>query len=280
MIVTFLGTGTSYGVPFVGCTCAVCRSRDPRNKRLRASVVIESSPAEPNAAESGSAEPNAAEPNAAEPFRILIDTGPDLRTQLLREDISRIDAVLWTHSHNDHIIGLDDMRPVTNICGYVPGYGARDTIEALQKIFGYALVPGRAEPFFPRLTPHIVEPLQQLELGPLRVTPLRIAHGRADILAFKIESAGKSLVYATDCSHIYPESWPHFENLDLLVIDALRHAEHPTHFSVAQSLEVVSRAQPARTLFTHMAHDLDHETTNDSLPPGVRLAYDGQRVVL
>ncbi len=265
MIVTFLGTGTSYGVPFVGCGCAVCRSRDPRNKRLRASVLIESI---------------SAESDAGEPFRILIDTGPDLRTQLLREEVSKIDAVLWTHSHNDHIIGLDDMRPITNICGYVPGYGARGTIEALQKIFGYALVPDRAEPFFPRLTPHIIEPLQEFELGPFRITPLRIAHGRADILAFKLEAEGKAFVYATDCSHIYEESWPHFENLDLLVIDALRYVEHPTHFSVAQSLEVVSRVEPARTLFTHMAHDLDHEKTNDLLPHGVKLAYDGQRVVL
>lgn len=263
MIVTFLGTGTSYGVPFVGCTCEVCLSRDTRNKRLRASILVESQPSD-----------------GAEPFRILVDTGPDLRTQLLREGISRLDAVLWTHSHNDHVIGLDDMRPITNACGYVPGYGARDTIEQLHKIFGYALTPGRAEPFFPRLTPHVVEPLQPFELGPLRITPLRIAHGRADILAYKFESEGKSLVYATDCSHIYPKAWPHFENLDLLVIDALRYAEHPTHFSVAQSLEVVSIVHPTRTLFTHMAHDLDHEETNASLPPGVKLAYDGQRVVV
>jgi len=261
MIVTFLGTGTSYGVPFVGCRCAVCLSRDTRNKRLRASILVESS--------AGS--------NA---FRILVDTGPDLRTQLLREEISKLDAVLWTHSHNDHVIGLDDMRPITNACGYVPGYGARDTIETLQKIFGYALTQGREEPFFPRLTPHIVEPGQAFELGPFQITPLRIAHGRADILAYKFESEGRSFVYATDCSHIYPESWACFENLDLLTIDALRHAEHPTHFSVAQALEVVNIVHPKRTLFTHMAHDLDHEETNATLPPAVKLAYDGQRVVL
>jgi phosphoribosyl 1,2-cyclic phosphate phosphodiesterase len=260
MIVTFLGTGTSYGVPFVGCRCAVCLSRDTRNKRLRASILVES--------------------DDAEPFRILVDTGPDLRTQMLREDIARIDAILWTHSHNDHIIGLDDMRPITNICGYVPGHGARDTIEQLQKIFGYALTPGRAEPFFPRISPHIIEPFGSFALGPFTITPLRIAHGRADILAYKFELDGKSFVYATDCSHIYEETWPHLENLDLLTIDALRYIEHPTHFNIAQSLEVVKKTAPKRTLFTHMAHDLDHEETNAALPPGVRLAYDGQRVVL
>ena len=263
MIVTFLGTGTSYGVPFVGCRCRVCLSRDTRNKRLRSSILVESDA-----------------PDGAEPFRILVDTGPDLRTQLLREEISRVDAVLWTHSHNDHIIGLDDMRPITNVCGYVPGYGARDTIETLHKIFGYALTQGRAEPFFPRLTPHTVLPEQAFELGPFSITPLRIAHGRADILAYKFESQGKSFVYATDCSHIYPETWAHLEGLDLLTLDALRPTEHPTHFSLGQALDAVERAQPERALFTHMAHDLDHEETNASLPPHVRLAYDGQRAVL
>lgn len=263
MIVTFLGTGTSYGVPFVGCGCAVCRSHDPRNKRLRASILVESDAGE-----------------GSEPFRILVDTGPDLRTQLLREGLSRIDAILWTHSHNDHVIGLDDMRPVTNICGYVPGYGSRDTIEALHKIFGYALIQGREEPFFPRLTPHVVEAGQSFELGPFQIMPLRIAHGRADILAYKFQSAGKSFVYATDCSHIYEETWPHLEHLDLLTIDALRPAEHPTHFSIGQALVVVGACKPRRALFTHMAHDLDHEEANASLPPGVKLAYDGQHVVL
>jgi phosphoribosyl 1,2-cyclic phosphate phosphodiesterase len=265
MIVTFLGTGTSYGVPFVGCDCAVCLSTDSRNKRLRASILVEA-PAADSAGENG------------EPFRILVDTGPDLRTQLLRERVSRINAILWTHAHNDHIIGLDDMRPVTNICGYVDGYGNADTIAKITENFAYALVPGRAEPFFPRITPHTVEPFDVLELGPFRVTPLRIAHGRTDILALKFECAGKSFVYATDCSDIYPESWPHFENLDLLSIDALRHREHPTHFSLAQSLAVAERVRPKQTLFTHMAHDLDHEETNAALPHGVRLAFDGLRV--
>ena len=262
MIVTFLGTGTSYGVPFVGCECAVCLSDDPRNKRLRASILVE------------------ADQGEGEPFRILVDTGPDLRTQLLRAGVNRVDAILWTHWHNDHVIGLDDMRPITNLCGYVPGYSARPTIEHIGRIFEYALVQGRAEPFFPRITPHIIEPFETFNLGPFSLTPLRIAHGRADILAWKFESGGKSFVYATDCSHIYPETWPHLENLDLLTLDALRPAEHPTHFSLGQALEAVERARPTRALFTHMAHDLDHEEANAALPSGVRLAYDGQRVVL
>jgi phosphoribosyl 1,2-cyclic phosphate phosphodiesterase len=262
MIVTFLGTGTSYGVPFVGCDCEVCRSSDPHNKRLRASITVEV------AQEDGSL------------FRVLVDTGPDLRAQLLREGISRIDAVLWTHTHNDHIIGLDDLRPVTNVCGYVPGYGSREVIGQLHNIFDYALTPGRVEPFFPRITPHVLEPYEAVTLGGMSVRALTIKHGQRDIFAYRFEAGGKAFVYATDCSGIPEESWPFFEGLDLLAIDALRPREHPTHFSVGQSLSVAARVRPTRTLFTHMAHDLDHAPANAELPQGVALAFDGQRVVV
>jgi phosphoribosyl 1,2-cyclic phosphate phosphodiesterase len=262
MQVTFLGTGTSYGVPHIGCDCAVCTSTDAHNKRLRSSVLVEH-----------------------EGTHILVDTTPDLRAQLLRCDARRLDAVLWTHWHNDHVVGVDDLRPLCNMQGYIPGYGSAQTLESLRKSFGYVFVEGREYDGFPRINITEVNAGQVLEIGMLRVTALQIQHGRSEIFAYRFEArvlAGKEnitadapvFVYATDCSAVPEHTRAAMRDADLLVLGALRHREHPAHFTVAQALEESQRLQARRTLFTHIAHDLDHEETNAHLPAGAALAYD------
>lgn len=260
MKLTFLGTGTSYGVPFVGCDCVVCRSDDAHDKRLRASILVES--------------------DDEAPTRLLIDTTPDLRQQLLRAGVDWVSAVLWTHSHNDHIIGLDDVRPLCDRAGYIDGYGNADTIAHLNRVFDYIFEPGRTHGGFPRMTGHVLQPGQSLERGDIRVKAIPIMHGRRAIFAYRFDAGGRSVVYATDCSHIPDESRAMMRGADVLVLDALRHKEHPAHFSVGQALEVVADLRPGRAFFTHIAHDLEHSATNAALPDGVQLAYDGQSVIV
>lgn len=262
MRLTFLGTGTSYGVPYIGCDCAVCRSKDPRNKRLRCSILVEGGHAE-------------GAPDGAYRSRLLVDTTPDLRQQLLRAGVSQVDAVLWTHAHNDHIIGLDDIRPLCDRSGYIDGYGNADTLAHLKSVFAYIFEQGRDHGGFPRMTEHPLAPRQSVALGDVNVKPIPIMHGRREIFAYKFMCGGRTLVYATDCSAIPDASWTLMQNADVLVLDALRRKEHPTHFSVDQALHAVTRLRPGRAFFTHIAHDLDHNATNLSLPKGVELAYDG-----
>ena len=167
MNLRFLGSGTSYGVPYIGCDCAVCTSDDPRDKRLRASILVEQGDTS-----------------------VIVDTGPDFRQQCLRAHVTHLDAILWTHLHNDHIIGLDDVRPLTDKQGYIPGYGDAATLGRLTEIFDYVFVQERDHPGFPRVTPHVVEPLQKLKLGEIEVTPLQIYHGERAILSYQFEHAG------------------------------------------------------------------------------------------
>ena len=257
MKLIFLGTGTSHGLPYVGCECRVCTSTDPLNKRLRSSVLIENEDAS---------------------TRLLVDTSPDVRQQFLREKISRISAVLYTHTHNDHLIGLDDLRPVSDIVGYIPIYASESTMAQAQNIFGYGFVQGRDHPGFPRFTPHVIEERVPFEIADFRITPVPVIHGRAEILAYRFEQGGRTLVYATDCSHIPDESWELMQDADVLVIDALRHREHPTHFNIEQAIAASRRLRAKHTFFTHFAHDLDHHETQSQLPPGFEMSYDGLRV--
>jgi phosphoribosyl 1,2-cyclic phosphate phosphodiesterase len=253
MRLRFLGTGTSYGVPYLGCTCAVCTSSDPRDKRLRASIVVESGET-----------------------RLLVDTGPDFRQQCLRADIMTLDAILWTHAHNDHIIGLDDIRPFSDRAGYLAGYADAKTGERLLNIFHYCFVPGRDHPGFPRATLNLIEPFQKLRFDAISVTPLPISHGRAgEILAYEFEENGQRAVYASDCVGIPDASLQKMKGCDVFIVDALRQAEHPNHFSVAQALEASREIGAKCTFFTHITHELGHAETEAALPDGVKVAFDG-----
>ena len=245
----FLGTGTSIGVPVVGCACATCQSSDPRNNRTRTSVAI-------------------GLPNGT----LVIDTTPDLRSQLLRERVDRVDALLYTHDHVDHVYGLDDVRPLCFSSGKsLPAYCEERVESRIRKAFDYAFetvaVPGGGLPkiFFQRLS---TEPFDLLGA---RVTPLRLKHGVFDVLGFRFGT----LAYCTDTNHIPEETWPLLEGLDVLVLDCLRPAPHPTHFSLQESLAVARRIAARRTLFVHMSHDIEHAAISAQLPAGVELAYDG-----
>ena len=248
MRITFLGTGTSHGVPMIGCGCATCRSTDARDTRLRPSIYVET-------------------PGA----RVLVDAGPDLRAQALRHRISRVDAILFTHGHADHILGMDDVRRFNALMnGAMPCYGDAVTLEDIRRMFSYV---------FDVATPK-GGGLPQLDLrhvdGPLRIadldiTPVPVHHGSRPILGFRF---GR-FAYLTDCNRIDDGSWPLLEGLDVLVLDALRIRPHPTHFSLDEAVAAAARIGANRTFFTHMCHDLLHAPTDARLPPGMALAYDG-----
>lgn len=254
MKLRFLGTGTSYGVPYIGCKCEVCLSTDPRNKRMRASILVE-------------------EPDSD--TRLIVDTGPDFRQQCLQADIVSLTAVLWTHLHNDHIIGLDDIRPLTDRQGYIDAYADAATLDRLTNIFDYIFVQGRDHGGFPRVTPHTIEPFQTVSFGAIEVTPLQIWHGQRPIFAYEFSKEGQRIIYATDCSGIPDESLERMKGCEVFIVDALRHATHPNHFSVAQALEAVEKVGPERAFFTHITHELPHIETEATLPAHVRIAYDG-----
>jgi phosphoribosyl 1,2-cyclic phosphate phosphodiesterase len=251
--VTFLGTGTSMGVPMIGCTCAVCLSTDPRDTRSRPSILVR--------LDSGAS--------------ILVDTSSDLRAQALRFKVTRIDAVLYTHSHADHILGLDELRRFNTLQqGPIPLYGDDRTLTDLRRIFSYAFQT-RREPgheYVPQLVPFTLD-------GPIcvagtEVRPVPVTHGARTILGFRF---GR-FAYLTDCCAIPDASWPLLEDLDVVVVDALRERPHTSHFSLTQAVAAATRIGAGRTFFTHMAHDLGHEATCARLPERMALAYDGLRL--
>lgn len=247
--VTFLGTGTSHGVPMIGCSCATCHSTDPRDRRLRPSIYLEM--------DEGPA--------------VLVDTATDLRQQALAHKVARVDAILYTHSHADHVMGIDEVRRFNMLQrGVIPAYADAQTVADLRRTFSYIFdPPDDMGGGIPQIQLHTIA--GPFALGPLHVTPVRIFHGRRPILGFRFGS----FAYLTDCNGIPEESLRQLAGLDVLVLDALRHRPHPTHYTVAEALEVVGRVQPRRTLFTHICHDLPHAATNATLPQGVELAFDG-----
>jgi phosphoribosyl 1,2-cyclic phosphate phosphodiesterase len=251
-----LGTGTSVGVPTIGCSCEVCQSDNPRNKRTRCGVIL------------GLPEGN-----------LLIDTPPDLRTQLLREKIGIVHAVLFTHEHADHIFGLDDLRLFPFYLGHpVPLYCEAKVEERIRISFDYAFTDAEHTHAgaVPQLTFHRITSEPFVLLG-AKIVPIRLTHGpRFTVLGFRIGN----IAYCTDVSEIPTESWPLLEGLDVLILDALRRRPHATHFSLEQAMAVAERVQPKRTFFTHVSHDLDFDQTNAMLPPGMDLAFDGQRILL
>jgi len=250
MKLTFLGTGTSTGVPTLTCHCAVCESPDPHDKRTRPSILLE-----------------------FDGRAVVIDTSPDFRAQALREKLERLDAVLFTHSHVDHVMGLDDVRMYCFRQNQaMPIYADPGVIADLRRIFAYVFDQTYPYGGIPKVEPHLIE--GPFDLWGEPVTPIRVLHGNLPVLAFRL----RDFAYITDCSAIPEESFAALASLDVLVLDALRHKPHPTHSTIEQSLAWVDRLKPRRAYFTHIAHELAHEATNATLPPNVRLAYDGLKL--
>jgi phosphoribosyl 1,2-cyclic phosphate phosphodiesterase len=248
---TFLGTGTSVGVPMVGCGCDVCRSTNPKNHRYRCSVLIGT-------------------PQGS----ILIDTTPELRLQLLREDVRAIHAVLYTHYHADHLFGLDDVRPLCKyLKGPMPLYCTQEVAEKIREAYSYAFGPvAELLPagYLPKLQIREITEVPFMVLEE-RITPIPLIHAQFSVLGFRIGD----VAYCTDVSQIPDKSWPLLRGLEVLVLDALRLKPHPAHFSIDQAVDIIRRLKPARAYLTHMSHDVEHETVNRQLPAGVELAFDG-----
>jgi phosphoribosyl 1,2-cyclic phosphate phosphodiesterase len=248
--VTFLGTGTSTGVPVPTCGCAVCRSDDPRDKRLRPSVLLE-----------------------WDGRKVLIDTGTDLRAQALAFEIERLDAVLYTHAHADHVFGLDELRLFNwRMGGAMPVYGSPITLAAIRRTFWYVFEDVEAGGGKPLLEMHAVE--GPFELLGRTIVPVPVEHGRLPVTGWRI---GR-FAYLTDVSAIPDSSYPLLAGLDVLVLSALRHRPHPTHLHLSRALDEAARIGAARTLFTHIAHEIAHAAVEPTLPAGVELAYDGLTV--
>lgn len=255
--ILFLGTGTSHGVPVIGCDCPVCRSEDPRDKRLRTSIQV-----------------------TTPEMVIQVDTTPDFRTQCLREDIRRIDAVIYTHSHTDHILGFDDLRRFCEMTDReMPVYASPRTMEDLRRVFQYAFGGQYAYRNYIRPDPHVVE--APFSLGETEIVPVNLPHGRMDTMGLIFKRGGRKLLaYFTDCQDVPEPVIAEATGVEVLVLDALRHTAHSTHMTVQQALAVAARIVPGKTFFTHMCHDLGHAETESSLPPEVRLAYDGLKVFI
>jgi len=253
LTLTVLGSGTSVGVPSIGCECDVCRSSDPRDNRLRPSVWVQ--------------------------YRgqsVLIDTTPDFRQQALRHGIARVDAILYTHSHADHILGLDDIRPFNfRQRGPIPIYGSQETLDNISRTFHYIFRDVPSESSMPKIDVRTLSG-EPFELGGLDCTPILVHHGKGRVFGFRFGP----LAYLTDHSEIPPESMELLGGLDVLFLDALRHKPHPTHSTVDQSLAIVAKLAPKRAFFTHISHDLRHARTEELLPSHVRLAYDGLEIQL
>ncbi len=250
---TILGSGTSMGVPTLGCECRVCTSPDPRDRRGRASVAVQ-----------------------WEDHCVIIDTGPDFREQVLREKIRDIDAVLYTHSHADHILGMDDLRPLTfhHPNGHIALYADDTTARIIEKIFDYTFSAESKYPMRARVKMHRIEGIESVSIHRANFQRIPLLHGGLEVGGFRFGN----VAYLTDMNDIPESSLPLLENLDIIIIDALRKTPHPSHASIDEALMWIDRLKPRRAWFTHMSHDLLHEETDNELPPHIRLAYDGLRI--
>lgn len=249
-----LGSGTSVGVPVIGCDCAVCKSDDPRNVRTRCGLFVQS-------------------PQTS----FLIDSGPDLREQALREDLRHLDAVLYTHAHLDHVAGFDELRA---FCWHrddpLPLHAGPDTFAALQRMFPWAME--NTQRSYVRPAVHVID--GPFPVGDVEAVPVPVEHAGVETLGFRLNlPEGRSLAYLSDVKSIPETSLELLAGLDVLVLDALRPAFHPTHMSLAESLEVVARLQPAQAVFTHLGHEIDYASVSATLPGGVTLARDGLRLL-
>lgn len=250
MRVRFLGTGTSSGIPVIGCDCAVCTSPDPRDQRTRCSIYLE-----------------------VRDRKILVDTTPELRLQAVAAGIKHLDAVLYTHAHADHIYGLDDLRSLNHMTGRrVPCYGALETLASLRRAFAYVFEPGESGGGKPRIDLHPIDGI--LRLGDVAVEPIPVVHGQMSVLAFRFGA----FAYATDASEVPAASRDRLRGLDTLVLDALQERPHPAHLTIDQALEVIADVAPRRAYLVHMSHRVSHVEVSARLPAGVALAHDGLEI--
>ena len=252
MRLTFLGTGTSFGVPQIGCTCGVCTSTDPRDKRNRSGAVVQSGGA-----------------------TLLIDTPPELRVALLAAGIRSVDAVLYTHDHADHVHGIDDLRALSGHGrGQLPLYGPADALERMRRHFDYIFdpharpIPGSSRP---DVTATALEPGVEVEIAGTRVLPLRFSHGPSTVLGFRFGA----LAYLTDVKVVPAAERAALAGLDVLVLNALFHRSHPTHLSIPEAVETARAIGARRTYLTHLTHETGHAALLAELPPGIEPAYDG-----
>lgn len=250
--ITVLGSGTSVGVPSIGCSCDVCHSSDPRDKRLRPSILV-----------------------SFDGHFVLIDTTPDFRYQALRTPIPRVDTVLYTHSHADHIMGLDDLRPFNYMQRQaIPIYAADEHLHSIMRAFPYIFDDTPTQSSRPRVDPRTFTGGSVIRLFGVEFEVIPLTHGKGTSYGFRFGAAA----YLTDHSEIPEASMARLGGLDVLFLDALRHNPHPTHSTVAQALQWVERLHPKRTFLTHICHDLGHAITEENLPAHVRLAYDGLKI--
>ena len=257
MRLTFLGTGTSFGVPQIGCACAVCRSEDPRDKRTRVGALVES-----------------------DGLRLLLDTPPELRLQLIAAGVDRVDAVLFTHEHADHTHGIDDVRAISvRRDGALPMYGPVETLASLQQRFPYIFdpamkpLPGTSKP------EGFALPLDagvRMQIGHLDVTPIEFPHGRIRVFGYRIGA----LAYVTDAKEIPDAALPFLQGAEVLVLNALFRTAHPTHFSISEAVAAAQRVGAPRTYLTHLTHETAHADLARALPAGIFPAYDGLTVEL
>jgi phosphoribosyl 1,2-cyclic phosphate phosphodiesterase len=251
--ITVLGSGTSMGVPTIGCHCEVCSSDDPRDNRLRPSILVRYGGR-----------------------NVVIDTTPDFRTQALRAKITRLDAILFTHEHADHIMGLDDVRPFNyRQKASIPIFGSEATLGAIRRSFQYIFDERNSGPNIPKLDAHTLNGTS-FDLFGLEFRPLRLLHGRGIVFGYRFGNAA----YLTDHHDIPAESLDQLRELDVLFLDALRHKPHPSHSTVERSVAWAEQLKPRRAYFTHICHELPHAKTESELPPQIHLAYDGLEITV
>lgn len=256
MNLTFLGTGTSVGVPAIGCSCAVCRSRDPRNRRRRASLHVEH-----------------------RGVHLVIDTPPDFREAVLTFRVPRLDAVLLTHAHADHIFGFDDIRRFNELQGErIPVYGSPGTLAAVGRIFRYVRLTAKPGLLYPRID---FKPVTRpFRVGGLRIEPVEVEHADLPVTGYILSANGRRVGYVPDCQAMSAAVLRRLHGVDVMILDALRHKPHPTHYSLAESVDMLRRIGAKRSFLTHMGHSLDYAATQAALPPRLFVPYDGLKLSL
>ncbi len=242
----------------IGCDCPVCLSADPRDKRTRSSIYVET-------------------PEAA----WVVDTGPEFRLQCLREGVRRMDAVVYTHGHTDHMMGFDDLRRFCEGGRWLPIYAGPETMDDLKRIFAFAFNGQNIFPGYVLPEARVIAPFEPFQIGATTLTALPVQHGRAKVYGYLLERGGSPLAaYLSDCKEVGEAVVERIRGVPVLIVDALRQRSHPTHMNIAEALELVARVRPGATWFTHLCHELGHAATQATLPPDVCIAYDGLKLDL